>query len=92
MTDQDLTAHSWTQLREAAAAVEREVARREAQDQADRAEAFAREVDEVRAGTRRADPEHVRALTPQETLEAINRGQLLHAGIAPDRRLRRGQR
>ena len=88
----DLTTASYSELKATAQAIEAEVARREAQDEADRAEAFAREVAEVRAGTRRADPEHVRALTPAETVEAINRGQLLHAGIAPDRRLRRGQR
>ena len=52
----DLTGYSYTELREAAAAVEREVARREAQDEADQAEAFAREVAEVRAGTQAGRP------------------------------------
>jgi hypothetical protein len=87
----DLTTASWTDLRESAAAIEREVQRRESMDEAAAAEAFAREMSEVRAGTRRADPEHVRHLTPAETLEAVNRGQLLHAGIAPDKRLWRGR-
>jgi hypothetical protein len=89
---EDLTAFSYSQLREAAAAVEREVARRQEQDEADRQAQLAAEVAEVRAGTRRADPEYIRALIPAETLEAVNRGQLLHAGIAPDRRLQRRQR
>lgn len=88
---EDLTGYSYTELREAAAAVEREVARREAQDEAARAEQFRAELDAVRRGKRRADPEHMRCLTPAETLAAVNRGQLVHAGIAPDRRLRRGQ-
>ena len=86
MTD-NLDSLSYSDLRESAAAIEREVARREAQDEADRAEAFEREVAEVRAGARRADPEHVRALTPAETVEVINRGQV--PGIGPDRRLAR---
>jgi hypothetical protein len=88
---EDLTGYSYTELREAAAAVEREVARREAQDEAARAEQFRAELAEVKAGTRRADPEHVRYLSPAETVEAINRGQLAYAGIAPDRRLRQGR-
>jgi hypothetical protein len=88
---EDLTGYSYTELREAAAAVEREVARREGQDEAARTEQFRAELDAVRRGERRADPEHVQYLSPAETVEAINRGQLVHAGIAPDRRLRRAR-
>lgn len=85
---EDLTGYSYTQLREAAAAVEREVARREAQDEAARAEQFRGELAEIRAGSRRVDAEHVAYLSPAETLEAVNRGQV--PGVGPDRRLRRG--
>lgn len=88
---QDLTGYSYSQLRVAAQAVEREVGRREAMDEAAQAQQFATELAEVKAGTRQADPEHIAHLSPQETLEAINRGQARHPGIAPDRRLSRGR-
>jgi len=88
---EDLTQLSASQLRERTAAVERELQRRSAQDQAQQAEAFAQEVAEVKAGKRRCDDEHVPYLSPDEMVEVINRGQLVHKKINPDRRLRRGQ-
>jgi len=91
MTTTDLSALSTSQLAEQVTAVQQELTRRQGQDNAARAEAFAAELAEVKAGTRRADPKHVAHLSPAETVEVINRGQLQHAGIAPDRRLRRGQ-
>jgi hypothetical protein len=87
----DLTGYSSTELAQAAQAVEAEVRRREAQDEAARAEQFATELAEVKAGTRRVDTEHLAHLTPAQTLEAVNRGQARHLGIAPDRRLSRGR-
>jgi putative hemolysin len=86
---ENLAGMSWTELREATAAIEREIARREAVEQAAQAEAFRTELAEVKAGTRRADPEHIAYLSPAEALEAVNRGQMVHAGIGPDKRLRR---
>jgi hypothetical protein len=83
---EDLTGYSYTELREAAAAVEREVTRREAQDEAARAEQFRTELAEIRAGTRVVGAEHVAWLSPREVEAAVNNWQV--PGIAPDRRLR----
>jgi hypothetical protein len=85
----DWTRASRSELADETTAIAREVQRRDALDQAARDEAFKAELAEVRAGTRRADPEHVRHLSPAEVVTAINNGQLRHQGVAPDRRLSR---
>jgi hypothetical protein len=48
-----------------------------------RAEQFRAELQEVREGKRAAGDEHIAYLTPRETLEAVNRGQV--AGVGADR-------
>jgi hypothetical protein len=80
---------SQSELRAAADAISREYARREQLAEAERAEKFAGEVEEIKAGRRTVGPEHVRALTPAETVDAINKG--LVPGVGADRRLRRGR-
>jgi hypothetical protein len=85
----DLTALSASQLQETVTAVQQELTRRQAQDDAARAEAFRAELAEVREGKRRLDVEHVAYLTPSEVETAVNAGQATHLGIRPDRRLSR---
>ena len=83
----NLTVLSYSDLRESAAAIQREVERREGMDQAARTEQFGTELAEIRAGTRRVNTEHVAYLTPQEVEAAVNNGQV--PGVGPDRRVAR---
>jgi hypothetical protein len=83
---EDLTALSASQLDERDAVTARERQRRAQLGQAQRAEQFAAELAQVRGGERRVDPEHLAYLTPGEVAAAIDRGQLVHQGIGPDRR------
>jgi hypothetical protein len=69
----NLTTLSYSDLRENAAAIEREVQRRETMDQAAREEQFRAELDEVRAGTRAMQDEHIAYLTPREVETCVNR-------------------
>jgi Protein of unknown function (DUF1192) len=85
----DLSALSAGELQESIAAHQQEVQRREAMDQAERQAQFAAQLDEVREGKRPMRDEHIPYLTPREVETCVNRGQV--PGIAPDRRLRRGQ-
>jgi hypothetical protein len=79
----DWTTASESELKAAADAIQREYDRRTAMDAETRAEQFRAELQEVREGKRAAGDEHIAYLTPRETLEAVNRGQV--AGVGADR-------
>lgn len=78
----DWTQASQSELDSAAAAIGAEYERREQAT-------FRQRLAEVKAGTRPADEEYWEHLSPKETLEAVNRGQMEHLRIGADRRLSR---
>ncbi len=78
------------ELQAAQAAIRAEVQRREELSQAEHQARFRQELAEVRAGQRTAYDEHVRALSPAETLALAESGGLSHLGVGKSKR--RGQR
>jgi excisionase family DNA binding protein len=70
------------ELRDAAMRIRGEITRRRrAEDQVENAGRLAREVEEVKAGTRQARIEHIMQLNPSETVALVETGALAHLGI-----------
>ena len=82
----EYTAASDGELAAAQAAIAREVQRREGLSRAEDEARFRQELTEVRAGQRAAFDEHIRELSPSETLALLEAGNLSHLGLGKSKR------